>query len=250
MISKFWFKLGFLSRLRNLPIPFFCVLLTQYADAAERKLLSRDETQWRICDRPQPFGEGTADWRRPSFDDSKWQRGRGVMGYGDADVQTKMSYGADPQQKPECALFRVQFKGLPQEHGSRLVVGRICCDDGASVWVNGQEVYRQNLPSGAITSRTLAIRAIGPAAKAEREWRPFLINDSVLRNGINTVAISVHQATPTSSDLALAFELVEANDSATIATLRAEVDESLANRPQSEVKVQVQVGPVARLKFK
>ncbi len=75
----------------------------------------------------------------------------------------------------------------------------LAVDDGAVIYLNGHEVYRQNMPSGAVTYGTAAASAVGNA--------PLLNGISIpsadLVAGVNVLAVEVHQAGP--GDLGMAF---------------------------------------------
>jgi len=82
---------------------------------------------------------------------------------------------------------------------------RLAVDDGAVVYLNGAEVYRINLPEGAVTRGTRAVRTVG-------EWfaprmSETLIAGDALVAGDNVLAVEVHQHFVYSSDLRLELEL-------------------------------------------
>ena len=58
------------------------------------------------------------------------------------------------------------------------------------VYVNGVEAFRNNMPTGAITSRTFANVAVSGAE--ELAYLPFAIPPNLLVSGTNTIAVSVH----------------------------------------------------------
>ena len=63
-------------------------------------------------------------------------------------------------------------------------------DDGAVFYLNGVELYRQNMPAGAVAYSTLAAAAIGDAS-----LHPDLpVASANLRRGTNVLAVEVHQA--------------------------------------------------------
>src|SRR5262249_37711490 len=78
-------------------------------------------------------------------------------------------------------------------------------DDGAVVYLNGTEVYRNNMPSGTIAYNTLASTAIGGAD--ESTWYAATLSPSLLQSGSNTIAVELHQADVTSSDISFDFQL-------------------------------------------
>ncbi len=159
---------------------------------------------WKYCDDATTSEQG---WQAPEFDDSKWPEGQAILGYGDRDVQTRLSFGGNPQNKRPIALFRRRFK-LRRRGRFRRYVGRVCCDDGAVVYINGKEVHRRNMPKGRVTINTYALAPVGAESVAERRTYPFLVEPQTVNDGENTIAVSVHQANPTSSDLAFDMELV------------------------------------------
>ena len=207
-------------------------------------LISRGEAGWKYTDAPAVHVGVSLDdrWTQVEFDDQDWPEGQAILGYGDTDIATELSFGQHPQHKASSALFRKRFR-IAGRSRFRLLRGRICCDDGAVVFVNGREVYRYNMPSGRVTQATRAVRALGPELEHERHCQPFSVPTESVVDGENVVAVSVHQANATSSDLAMDLEL-------SALTSEEEVDEW-----QDELKAQVQtqtvspLNPVVRFKI-
>ncbi|MCA9172071.1 MAG: lamin tail domain-containing protein, partial [Planctomycetales bacterium] len=76
-------------------------------------------------------------------------------------------------------------------------------DDGAIVYLNGQELTRVNLPDGAVSHETLAPIAIG-----DPSWStPLTFDGSLLRKGRNVIAVEVHPAKISDTDMAFGLEL-------------------------------------------
>jgi hypothetical protein len=88
---------------------------------------------------------------------------------------------------------------------------RLLRDDGAIVYLNGKEVFRSNMPAGAVTSATLAYETGG-----ENVYQEKTVDPSLLVNGANVIAVEVHQGAVTSSDLSFDLELVPYNPAALI----------------------------------
>ena len=135
------------------------------------------------------------DWKNSAFDDSPWTQGPAELGYGDGDEATIVSFGGNPNNKHITTYFRHTINldtALP-------LACQIKLDDGAVVYVNGSEVFRANMPAGAISFNSLATSAI------EDSWFSFTIPHSMLVAGSNTIAVEVHQANATSSDLSFNF---------------------------------------------
>ena len=83
---------------------------------------------------------------------------------------------------------------------------RLMLDDGARVWLNGTELLQVNLPGDVeINPSTLATTAVG--GSNERAIIRYAIDGVPLVETANVLAIEVHQASLTSSDLGMHAEL-------------------------------------------
>jgi len=147
--------------------------------------------------------QGTA-WRAFNFNDSSWPYGSAQLGYGDGDEATFVSYGPDANNKYVTTYFRKMFSFEDPSVITSLTL-RILRDDGAVVYLNGTEVFRSNMPSGTISYNTWASTALG--APAESTFVQTTLNPSVLLAGGNVLAVEIHQANGTSSDLSFDLEL-------------------------------------------
>lgn len=148
---------------------------------------------WKYNDNGTDLG---TDWRTVSYDDSAWETGNGKFGYGDAAVTT-LDFGADANNKYPTYYFRYEFNITDASQYGDLTFN-LLKDDGAVVYVNGVEVIRSNMPAGDITYNTYASSTIG--GSDETAFTPFtLVN--MLQNGANVIAVEIHQADPSSSDL-------------------------------------------------
>jgi hypothetical protein len=78
-------------------------------------------------------------------------------------------------------------------------------DDGVVVYLNGVEVWRNNMPTGTITAATPATTAI--AGTAESDWNVVTIPATALQAGSNVLAVEVHQSSVSSSDVSLDVRL-------------------------------------------
>ena len=82
---------------------------------------------------------------------------------------------------------------------------RLLRDDGAAVYLNGTEVWRDNLPAGVISNATPASTSIG--GTAESVWLTNTISRSLLVPGTNLLAVEIHQQSLSSSDITFDFAL-------------------------------------------
>jgi hypothetical protein len=85
-------------------------------------------------------------------------------------------------------------------------VASLIRDDGAAVYVNGVEVFRSNLPAGALSFTTKASASLGGVD--EKNPIPFTIPASALVQGTNVIAVELHNAGPTNGDAS--FQLTAA----------------------------------------
>jgi hypothetical protein len=154
---------------------------------------------WRFLDNGSD--QGTA-WRGSSFDDSAWKTGAAELGYGDGDEATVISYGPSSSSKYTTSYFRREFSlTMPSQYTSLRVALRR--DDGAVVYLNGAEVFRSNMPSGTVTAATFAF-----GAQDENADDVGSVSASLLKAGVNVIAVEVHQSDGSSSDLSFDLELV------------------------------------------
>jgi hypothetical protein len=139
-----------------------------------------------------------------AFNDTGWSNGLAQLGYGDGDERTVVSYGANAGAKYITSYFRRAFNITDYAAFSALNF-RILRDDGVVVYLNGTEVYRNNLPGGPVDYLSLAPVSIGGAD--ESAWNPGTIAPGGLINGQNVIAVEVHQNSGGSSDISFDFEL-------------------------------------------
>ena len=92
--------------------------------------------------------------------------------------------------------FRASFT-VNDASSHNLIQLDMIVDDGAIVYVNGTEVFRTNMPGGAVVASTLAAGSI----QNSNIVVSGNVAPSVLVNGTNVIAVEVHQAAPDSPDL-------------------------------------------------
>ena len=80
---------------------------------------------------------------------------------------------------------------------------RSIVDDGAAFYLNGVEIFRQNLPPGPLNYTNLASSNIGTAGFTG----PIYISNSGLRGGTNILAVEVHQAFGGATDIMFGAEI-------------------------------------------
>jgi RHS repeat-associated protein len=153
---------------------------------------------WKYLDNGSD--QGTA-WRGSGFDDSSWPSGTAQLGYGDGDETTVVSYGSDYNNKYITTYFRRTITVADPTQYQNLLL-RLQRDDGAVVYLNGSEVFRSNMPGGVITYTTLAFGAVN-----EVHFYTATVPITALVSGANQIAVEVHQASASSSDISFDLEL-------------------------------------------
>ena len=168
--------------------------LTSYIEA--------NNVSWKFWDN----AAAPANWQTTGFVDASWASGNAELGYGDNDEETVVSFGTNgPTMKNTTTYFRKAFTiaSIPSALSLDLL-----CDDGAVVYLNGTEIYRQNMPAGTILYSTFASAAAGdPGVPAENAWTTVALNPTSLVVGPNVIAVEVHQNTLSSSDISFNLRL-------------------------------------------
>jgi glucose/arabinose dehydrogenase/PKD repeat protein len=157
---------------------------------------------WKYLDTGYSLG---TTWRNLSFLDSGWSSGPAQLGYGDGDEATVVSYGGNATNKYITTYFRRKF-AVTNAAGYSNVTLRLLSDDGAVVYLNSSELFRDNMPAGTITSTTTALIAIGDTN--ENVYVNYAMDPRLLVNGTNILAVEIHQANRNSSDISFALELL------------------------------------------
>lgn len=142
-------------------------------------------------------------WLTPDYDDSSWARGSGPFGYGEDDAATVIQYGPDANNKFVTTYFRREFVVTRAANYSALYL-RIKRDDGAAVYLNGIEAFRDNLaPEAAFDQFTPE-----PGDEdASAEFIEGALNASLLVEGTNSIAVEIHQYSGDSPTMSFDLEL-------------------------------------------
>ncbi|MEC8973646.1 MAG: lamin tail domain-containing protein, partial [Verrucomicrobiota bacterium] len=158
-------------------------------------------SEWRYLDNGS--NQGTR-WHARLFNDSNWESGPAQLGYGDNDEKTKLSFGDNSGNKHVTTFFRHAFE-VANPAGVTSLEGALLRDDGAVVYLNRREVTRSNMPQGTIGYTTFASTTAG--GDDEKAFHSFAIDPALLVPGKNVIAVEVHQANRTSSDISFDFAL-------------------------------------------
>jgi hypothetical protein len=156
---------------------------------------------WRYLDNGSDQG---TNWLATGFDDTGWASGNAQFGYGEGDEATIINSG------PTASRFITTYFRRPfvVADPSTLtgLVARLLRDDGAVVHLNGVELFRSNMPTGAVNYLTVAPQAVGGAD--ETTFFVTQLANPALRPGTNVLAVEIHQQASSSSDVSFDLELI------------------------------------------
>lgn len=150
------------------------------------------------------------DWADIDFneesDNIAWQSGDAGLGYGDGDDTTLL---ADMQNSYTSVYFRQDFElagPVPDTLSLRLYV-----DDGAIIYINGEEIVRPHVSSGTKNYNSTS------GIEHEAVWEDLLLTnlDSILVPGTNTLAVHGLNRQSGSSDFSFDAELSASGTSST-----------------------------------
>lgn len=184
------------------------IILLLYIFKISLNLLAQDHTfipfgsDWRYLD--DGSNQGSL-WQSVPFDDSSWNTGLAEFGYGDGDENTIVNYGSNTNNKHVTTYFRHSFNIADVSLYKNFLI-KLIKDDGALVYVNGQNVMRSNFGTGTYEYNDLAYSSIS-GSEETIVWEE-LIPPSYFQNGTNTIAVEVHQYIVTSIDFSFDLELI------------------------------------------
>ncbi|RIK81830.1 MAG: hypothetical protein DCC68_07805 [Planctomycetota bacterium] len=133
---------------------------------------------------------------------------------------------------PTTYYFRKEFNFAGNPAATELSL-RTYIDDGAVIYLNGQEIHRQNMPAGAIGHETFAVTAVSSPSLGTT----IAVPAGILQSGTNVLAVEVHQVDSGDNDVAFDALLTAMEDIAS-STDFIESDEEwieLYNRSAAEV---------------
>ena len=181
---------------------FRIAAITARTDSAMTPLIIGGST-WKYSDQGLDLG---TNWSQPDFDDSAWSQGAGRLGYNVGGVTTTVGYGTNSTNKYITTYFRHEFV-VPGGISYTSLSVRLNRADGAVVWLNGQELYRVNLPAGPITYETQATTVVNGAMDVANTYYPTNLPIVSLPAGTNVIAVEIHKNSPAVASLTFDLEL-------------------------------------------
>ena len=155
---------------------------------------------WRYRD--LGVDQGTA-WRQTNFNDSAWAFGPSQLGCCEADEATVINIGPAGARYPTI-YFRHTFVVTNRAALTNLAV-RLMRDDGGVVYLNGDEIFRSNMPDGPLSYTSWA------TIESKRRGGAFFgapIPPAFLLSARDVIAVEIHQFDAFSSDISFSLDLV------------------------------------------
>lgn len=200
-----------MRRLTTLILSGALALACQFTAAVDASdTLIPKGAQWKYLD--DGSNQGTA-WRGPLFEDGGWASGPGELGFGDRPANPEATlinnHNGGASTESLTWYFRHTFNvdDPGQYSGFEIELRR---DDGAVVYLNGNEIFRSHMPAGTISYAT---PASSPAVGGSDETSYFKSHAlcNTLEAGENVLAVEVHQNNAGSSDISFDLALKGTN---------------------------------------
>lgn len=187
-----------LSSVPNVTIPFAAA-----AASWSNMVLIASNSVWKYLDNGSNQSNA---WSKLAYDDTSWKSGPAQLGYGSGTEATVVSYGPSSSSKYITTYFRRRFTVLDPAMVAALNFA-VQRDDGVIVWVNGKEVFRDNMPTTGIDYLTPAVTSVSGTNKTAFHLRGPFATTNLLVAGDNVVAAEVHQRSGSSASMDFNLEL-------------------------------------------
>ena len=146
--------------------------------------------------------ELASQWQT-DLDVSAWPQGLAKLGFGDDDVRTWVNFMKPDGSAWPTYYFRRTFFIADTFTCSNLAV-RLRRDDGAVVYLNGEELFRDNMPEGVVQYSTYALSQVPDENEFVQRW----VNPNRLRPGANDLSVEIHNSSAQSMDIGFDLALV------------------------------------------
>ncbi|HEX8577621.1 MAG TPA: alkaline phosphatase PhoX [Flavobacterium sp.] len=152
------------------------------------------DSQWSYLDNGTSLD--ALPWSQLLFDNQNWQVGNAPLGYGDP-MNTIVASG--PSTSRYITTYFTKDIIINLNDVADAVQFGLRRDDGAVVYVNGVELFRDNMPTGPINYLTNSSTTIEGAS--EKLYYTLEFPKSIFRQGVNRISVEVHNRDNRSSDL-------------------------------------------------
>lgn len=187
-------------------IVFLVFIFSIQSSIAQNEIISEGDS-WLYFD---DHGVPNEAWTTNSSSSKNWKTGTSPLGYGSTNLNTKIGFGDNPNDKHITKYFKKSFR-LDNPHEFLMYELNIQRDDGVVIYLNGYEIWRNNMPHGKITDTTVAANLVFNN-KQKLTFINRILSPEDFVYGVNTISASVHQARGASSDCLFNLTLVGNNN--------------------------------------
>jgi len=166
---------------------------------SDQTLIEAGAPGWSYLD--DGSDQGTS-WREPAYDDSLWATGDAPLGFGSVNNHPFGGPWINPDRNI-TVYFRKEFE-ITNANLITEATARVMSDGGAIVYLNGVEIARDNMPADPVNFETFAS---SDSNIREGNIDVFSFLPSAFVDGINVIAIELHNGSSTSSDMGMDLQL-------------------------------------------
>lgn len=184
-----------------------------------------------------------ATWTGPGYDDLWWLTDTAELGYGDGDEHTLVMPGSITANYPTYYFRKNIFIADTSLYPAGYIVG-FKRDDAILLYINGVEVYRDNI---SYVNPSYYNLAAGPCLDDGNSWINLYIPAQYFHNGNNLLAAEVHQYEALGGDLSFDCTLNGLANVAPICTRGPYIQKLTEN--QVTIKWRTQIPSSSQVKF-
>ena len=134
---------------------------------------------WRFYDAP---GDAQTGWYTTTLvESSTWKSGKAPLGIGDSTLATVL------KNCNKVVYYLRHTVTLNATYSSASAT--MTLDHGAAVFLNGKEIFRNNMPTGTLLKTTFALKAVDTT---KPNLVTFTFDPKLLLKGSNLFAVEVH----------------------------------------------------------
>lgn len=205
--------------------------------AATQSVVFDKQSSWYYYDKGSLDGQ---TWYATNYNTGNWIGGRAPLGFKMDGVVTTISYGNNSSNKYPTSYYRKSFNLAQKPASNAKFTLNYAVDDGFVCYVNGTEVGRYNMPSGAIDFYTYST-----TYAAETPFEGSIdIPAHLLNQGRNIIAVEVHNCSASSSDIYWDAQLMGTISSNTASYYSTEAE---INMPSGNVQLTACYKPMSKM---
>ena len=171
-------------------------------DQGKSEVIINKNSEWRYLDTGENLDK--TNWTALDYDPRNWKIGKAELGYGDGDEKTTVEQGPEPSSKYRNTVYFLKTFNIESISTPKSMHVKLLRDDGAVVYLNGEELFRSNMPEGTIRYRSYSAKRT--STKNSRIFHPYFVEQPDLKKGKNVLAVEVHRGSRTDKDLSFNLE--------------------------------------------